>query len=164
MKAVFGDEAPLLPVLRGPDPKVVVVLDTSGSMGDGKRGRLRIAASELMGVANASGQTIHALAVDSAVHETRRVRNAADLHALMKGGGGTDMEVGVRAAASSRLGADVIILITDGETGWWGPRDIRTRAPVVVIVANETRSAFERMPPHLRRGAVYVDTNEEGRP
>jgi predicted metal-dependent peptidase len=92
------------------------VLDTSGSM----------TADELaQGVAEVSGilkqvsrgrSTLHVIACDHAADDAQTVRSAAAVRLV--GGGGTDMRIGMRAAAELRPRADFVVVFTDGETPW----------------------------------------------
>lgn len=104
----------VLPALRQPVPEVAVVVDTSGSVGEDK---LSSAFAELQGILRATGQRgVSVLTVDSAVHAVRRVCDARQVTAI--GGGGTDMRVGVAAAAQLRPRPHVVVVLTDGETPW----------------------------------------------
>ena len=156
----WGDEAPLMPVKRGPRPRVVLVLDRSGSMGWGKGSRAARATSEALGFVLAAHGDAYGLAVDAAVQAAVPVHSLEDLMKLNKGGGGTDMRVGIRAAGKPELKADVIVLLTDGETPWTLAHDM-PKARVVTLCINETRRSFDQMPGHLKAHAVYVPTTEE---
>ncbi len=105
----------VLPSLRHPLPEVAVVVDTSGSVGDAE---LSQALAEVAGVIRAAGAKhgVRVLAVDAAVHSCRRVFRPEQVELL--GGGGTDMGVGIEAAAKLRPRPHVIVVITDGLTPW----------------------------------------------
>lgn len=109
-----GDMA--MPSMRSPQPRVAVVLDTSGSMGEAD---LRAAAAEVHGVSKQLGirgtdlmmvQVDAAVAAIEPVFDMRRVR--------VKGGGGTDMRVGLRAVTGMRNRPDVCVIATDCDTPW----------------------------------------------
>lgn len=103
----------ILPGTHSPRPSVAVVLDTSGSMlGD----PFTRCASEIMGIVRALGARIRVLAVDCEVAAQGDVFKPSDIALLAKGGGGTDMGVGIAAAEAHRPGA--IIVLTDGYTPW----------------------------------------------
>jgi len=156
---MLGDSAPLMSKSVGADPRIVAVLDTSGSMGSGPRAkRLQRACSELMGIAKRANVPLYALTVDAAVHAESKVRNVEDLLAILKGGGGTNMVIGVEAAMDPKRHADVVVLITDGETPW--PSSERPRVPLVTIIANENRRVFESLPTHIKRQAIYVEPED----
>lgn len=151
----WGDEAPLLPVARGPRPRVVLVLDRSGSMGWGENTRASRATNEALGFVKAAHGDAYGIAVDAQVQAAMPVRSAADLLKLSKGGGGTDMRVGLRAAAEPKLRADIIILLTDGETAWLNA-DEMPRQRIVTVVISESASAMHSLPQHFRSHAVFV--------
>jgi len=154
----WAGKAPILPVLRAPVPRVLVIQDTSGSMGMGRGSRLEKSARETYGFVRAAGGEVYVLAVDSQEHPVRRVRSAGDLLAAYEGGGGTNMAVGVRAAAKERPRPDIFILITDGVwCGWPTPEDMPRGVQFVTIVVNESREYFDQVPAHLKRDAVHVD-------
>ncbi len=105
----------VVPSLRRPEPRIAVVVDTSGSMG----GELLSAAmSELDGVFRSiSGrEAVTVLAVDAAVHACQRAFRPE--HVRLAGGGGTDMGVGLAAVALLRPRPSVAIVLTDGYTPW----------------------------------------------
>jgi predicted metal-dependent peptidase len=128
------------PALRRPLVTVAVVVDTSGSMGQGE---LDAALAEIKGVITAAGigpQRVHVLACDAAVGATSRVRRVEDVRLV--GGGGTDMRIGIAAAEASHPYPDVVVVLTDGHTPW---PDAPTRARLVVAIIGE-RTAAERTP------------------
>jgi hypothetical protein len=105
----------ILPALRHPSVEVAMILDTSGSMG---KHDLALAIAEVRGVLNATCSTlgVRVLAVDCAVHSSRRVARADDI--VLDGGGGTDMGVGLAAVEGMRPRPQVAVVVTDGETPW----------------------------------------------
>uniref|UniRef100_A0AAU2K270 VWA-like domain-containing protein n=1 Tax=Streptomyces sp. NBC_00049 TaxID=2903617 RepID=A0AAU2K270_9ACTN len=106
----------VLPSLRRPVPRVAVVIDTSGSMGDDE---LAAALAEVTGVlreVGVGGNRVTVLACDADVHAVTRVSSAGQVE--LAGGGGTDMRVGIRAALALRERPDVVVVLTDGCTPW----------------------------------------------
>jgi hypothetical protein len=150
----WGKRAPLLPVLRGPNPRVVFVVDTSGSMGSGTDSALAQAAGEVLHIARACNATPLGMACDAGVHEVRPVRSVNDVLALTKGGGGTDMRVGIAEAAKSKYAANVIVLLTDGETMWPTPHEMPKHAPVVVVLIPHRDST--QVPAHMKRNTITI--------
>ena len=111
---VHGDV--VLPTLIQPLPDVAIVCDTSGSMHDRL---LERALAEVEGVLTRAGlrrAQVRVLAVDTEVHETRRVSRVSQVR--LAGGGGTDMGRGIDAAAALRPRPSVVIVLTDGYTPW----------------------------------------------
>ncbi len=124
----------LLPATRRPLPRVAVVVDTSGSMDDGL---LAQALGEVDGAIRGlgvAGTDVTVLACDAAVHTVASVRRGRDVR--LAGGGGTDLRVGLAAAAAVRPAPDVAVVLTDGWTPWptQPPRGLAT---VVAVLQRE---------------------------
>ncbi|MCF6476547.1 hypothetical protein FAF44_50695, partial [Nonomuraea sp. MG754425] len=114
----------VLPALVRPLPRVSVLVDTSGSV---TRPALVQALGELDGVLRASGhRRVDVTCCDTKAYPAQRVRAAAQVELV--GGGGTDLRPGFEAAAP---GADVLIVLTDGDTPW---PDRRPRPHVVACL------------------------------
>ncbi|MFF5084467.1 VWA-like domain-containing protein [Actinoplanes sp. NPDC000266] len=104
----------VLPSLRRPMPRVAVVVDTSGSMGDEE---LQAVLGEVSGILRAVGigrERVAVLACDADVHAVRRVASVGEV--TLEGGGGTDMRVGIDQALKER--PNIVIVLTDGHTPW----------------------------------------------
>jgi predicted metal-dependent peptidase len=146
IEQVFGDDAPILPGHASPVPKVGIVIDASGSMqAAGRSGRTVFdeALSEVGAVVLATGCATWAAAVDATVQAWVLVKTKDDLQKLMKGGGGTDMRVGIKAAEERKF--DVIVLVTDGYTPWPALHEMPRRARLVTCVVGEAE-----VPAHIR--------------
>jgi predicted metal-dependent peptidase len=155
-RAVLGDRAIPRPSLNSPVPKVVIVLDTSGSMTCAARTagatRLELALSEVMGVVRALQVPVACCAVDAAVHVVEKVRRKSQVQRLAVGFGGTDMRVGVVEALKHR--PDVVVVLTDGETPWPAPHEMPVRTRLVAAVVTDIA-----VPEHIRH-VVRVDTED----
>ncbi|MFF3499984.1 VWA-like domain-containing protein [Streptomyces sp. NPDC003247] len=106
----------VLPSLRRPLPRVAVVVDTSGSMGDAE---LAAALGEVTGVlreVGVRGNRVTVLACDADVHAVSRVTATEQI--ALGGGGGTDMRVGIAAALAARDRPSIVVVLTDGYTPW----------------------------------------------
>ncbi|MFJ7493736.1 VWA-like domain-containing protein [Streptomyces sp. NPDC097727] len=106
----------VLPSLRRPLPRVAVVIDTSGSMGDEE---LASALAEVTGVlreVGIRGNRVTVLACDADVQSVSRVTAAEQI--TLGGGGGTDMRVGIAAALAARDRPNIVVVLTDGCTPW----------------------------------------------
>ncbi|GLZ15479.1 hypothetical protein Acsp04_57140 [Actinomadura sp. NBRC 104425] len=106
----------VLPSLRRPLPRVAVVIDTSGSMGEDE---LAAALAEVTGVlreVGVRGDRVTVLSVDADVQAASRVTAADQIE--LRGGGGTDMRVGIRRALETPHPPGVVIVLTDGFTPW----------------------------------------------
>ncbi len=104
------------PGMRSPSLTAAVVVDTSGSMG---AAQLSAALGEIGGLLSSAGvrrDQVRVLACDAAAAAPQRVRAVSDIR--LTGGGGTDMRVGIDAAARLRPEPNVIIVLTDGITPW----------------------------------------------
>jgi predicted metal-dependent peptidase len=108
----------VLPAMRQPQPPcVAIVLDTSGSISNDT---LDLYLSEIRGIFTAVGISsgIWILPCDSRVHAIEKIRSF-DLSSLtIKGGGATDMGVGIAEALKIRPRANIIVTLTDGATPW----------------------------------------------
>lgn len=106
------DNSPFIfPALQGPRPKVVVVQDTSGSMGENE---LQDSLAEIHGILKATACEVTVMCVDAQVHTKQRVTNVKNVD--LKGGGGTSMDVGIEEA--EKLKPDFIVVLSDGITPW----------------------------------------------
>jgi predicted metal-dependent peptidase len=118
----------VLPVYRQTLPRIALVLDTSGSMGDKDLGM----ALAVVVDACATIGSVTACACDATAGEAVEVRVVDDLRDYMKGGGGTDMVAGIARAEEGS--PDAIVVVTDGETPW------PSKAPGVPCVVVLTRA------------------------
>lgn len=121
----------VVPALVAPQPRVAVILDTSGSMG---ADQLRSALAEVEGLARQVGvrhDELRLICVDASVARPQRWVSAGRIELV--GGGGTDLRVGFDAVARLSPRPDVVVVLTDGYTPWPAapPRVMRT---IVVLV------------------------------
>lgn len=138
LRQFLKEKAPILPSLVAPVPLVGIVVDTSGSMSaQGRSGRtiLNEALSEVFGVVLAAGCPTWVAPVDADVQDWILVRSKKDVDRLVKGGGGTDMRVGIAAAEKKKF--DVIVLVTDGYTPWPTPKEMPKRSRLVTCVVGD---------------------------
>ena len=100
-------------MLAVPAGQIAVVLDTSGSTGEGDHAQ---AFSEIDAVLTkaVAGAAVTVLSADDDIHSIQRVTHTRQIAPL--GGGGTDMAAGIETAAQACPAA--IIVITDGYTRW----------------------------------------------
>lgn len=104
----------ILPSLRRPVPRVAIVVDTSGSMGEPELAAALAEVAGVLRVVGVGGSRTTVLSCDAAVHVARAVYTVGEVR--LAGGGGTDMRVGVTEALKSR--PHVVIVLTDGYTPW----------------------------------------------
>lgn len=106
----------VLPSLRQPLPQVALVIDTSGSMSDEMLGQ---ALGEVTGVLRSLGvarRNLRVIACDAQAYQAQSVRALGAIR--LEGGGGTDMGMGLDAAAALRPRPDLVVVLTDGFTPW----------------------------------------------
>ncbi|CAN5188891.1 VWA-like domain-containing protein [soil metagenome] len=130
----------VLPGTRRPVPNVALVIDTSGSVDDLLLSRALGEVDGTLRSLGVSGSTVTVLACDTAVHAVTRVRKVRET--ALVGGGGTDMRVGVAAAAELRPRPDVIVVFTDGYTLWPAQRP-----PGSVVIAAILGRPEHMLPP-----------------
>lgn len=101
---------------------IVGIADTSGSMSTTDLRKAFAAGFDVMEKANPSA--MYLVQVDAAVADMRQVEDASEFTRIeCRGGGGTDMRVGLRAVAKAvaegRMDEPVLVLVaTDGDTPW----------------------------------------------
>ncbi len=125
-----ADSSPgvLRPGHRHVRPRVAVVVDTSASM---EPTLLDVAVTEIDALLHRGGASpIDVLVCDQEAAHPQRVRRLGDLS--LSGGRGTDMRIGIAAAAALRPPPRVIVVLTDGETPW--PTCSPAGIPVVVVM------------------------------
>lgn len=106
----------IMPALEQPVPEVVVLCDTSGSMDDELLAQMLAEVDGLLKGVGLARHRLRVMSVDAAVHTVQRVANVRSLNLV--GGGGTDLSVGVEAAARLRPRPSVLVVLTDGLTPW----------------------------------------------
>lgn len=128
----------ILPAMRQPRPPVVyAIVDTSGSM---DRTRLTRCLSEIDGIVQRTGRLrtpIQVVSCDTVTGDLHPVRSVDDV--VLTGGGGTDLRPAVATVARARPRADLVVVLTDGDTPWAPapPPGNRTARYVAVLVAGD---------------------------
>ncbi len=137
-------------------PSVAVVVDTSGSMSpDDLAQCIADIASLTRSVAGAAGGVpVRVMPCDAAAGPVSLVRTKSDVPRIeLTGGGGTDMRVGIEAAAALRPTPDVIVVLTDGYTPWpEAPPAAACRATCIAVIVTESPASAEApVPAWIRR-------------
>jgi predicted metal-dependent peptidase len=137
-----------LPGMAGPaPPRVAAVIDTSGSM---TTEELAQCLGDLLGLVRSvsgDGATVTVMTVDMQVIDVVTVRRPADVPGLrLRGGGGTNMVVGLEACAGLRPVPEVVIVMTDGETPWppKAPAGLEGAAVIALLSQPETAAGVPR--------------------
>ena len=110
----YGAGAPIVPSLHAPVPRVGIIFDTSGSMGQDD---LAAGARETAGVLDSVGAEVTFAVCDAAMHGIAEVASIEEALALLKGGGGTDMNPAFKAYEERDPRPEVVIVFTDGMIG-----------------------------------------------
>jgi predicted metal-dependent peptidase len=131
----------IMPALVRHVPTVAAVIDTSASVLDDE---LSAAWSEVLGMMRAVGVRRDRVRVWSADTEAHRLNLGGCQRAELIGGGGTNMVTAIEAALRERPVADLVIVLTDGETPWPDRRPCR---PVIVALLGDVPAHVEAAVP-----------------
>lgn len=118
--------------------------------------RLATVSAEVVGIAQKMGirgEDLLVSDVDTMVYDSRRYTGAKMLDSY-SGHGGTDMGQAITHACSLRQKPAVIVIATDGETGW---PEARPEIPVVVLLVNAAEYWKDRVPSWAK--VVEVDND-----
>jgi len=138
----------IFPAMRRPQPEVLVVGDTSGSMSGHDLG---IVIRELRGVLRTVGHArTKFMPCDAAAAAASQVASARDVDLI--GGGGTDMREALKAAEKLWPRPDIAIILTDGFTPY--PEEKPRGFKVIVALVGEDRNTDD-VPEWARK--VIVD-------
>ena len=135
-------------------PRIAAVIDTSGSMG---RDDLAQCLGDLLGLSravSADGTGITVVTCDADARRIGVVRTPAQVRGIpLRGGGGTDMTVGIEECALMRPRPEVVVVLTDGYTPW-PPRAPAGLESATVIALLTTPEAAAAVPRWIRTIAV----------
>jgi len=148
-QAAYGEF--IMSSFHQPRPRPGFLIDTSSSMQDAQ---LSQAIAELGGLTRQLGYTTEVVVAccDVAVHGVRKAFTSAHMELL--GGGGTDMDAGLRwFAEECRPMVDLLVIVTDCHTAW---PDQAPPFPVVTIRVGDGAA-----PPWSQRGANRLITIDE---
>jgi len=150
-QACYGEF--LMPSFHQPRPRPGFLIDTSSSMEDSQLAR---ALAELAGLTRqlGHGADVVVACCDAAVRDVRKVFSATQVD--LYGGGGTDLDVGLRAFIDRKHDPiDLLVIVSDCHTQW---RPDVPPFPVITIRVGEGSP-----PPWGNYGANRVITLEEPR-
>ena len=142
-----------------PEPQIVVVRDTSGSMSTNE---LSMVTSEVEAISRQMGvrdEALRVLDVDTEVAAVRGYQSATSLGEVV-GRGGTNMGAGIAYAVNMRPRPTVIVVLTDGYTPW--PAE-KPRVPVVVCIVGQGDLSYLLEAAPKWASVVAVDLDEDVR-
>lgn len=142
----------VLPGLTAYTPEVAAVIDSSGSMGQDE---METCVSEVKGILNTLNSHLYAYVVDAEIQWEGTVTKPSDVQ--LKGGGGTDMCVGIEAAA--KRGCNICIVMTDGYTPW--PEE-RPSFDVIGMITGERDSSYGYYTPPDWVTVIHVEDQKRG--
>lgn len=125
----------ILPGQTGTLPEILVIGDTSGSMGEAALGETAgIVASVLEFLGRVAPITF--IAGDTCMQSCKKVSSAGTLD--FRGGGGTDMRALIAHALTLRPRPQVIVVVTDGYTPWPERAPVGMQTVVVLVDKGES--------------------------
>ncbi len=142
----YGEGSARLAGTWKPNPRIVFVIDTSGSMEEEETAAGIAQAKDVFEALGVSEITF--IACDTEVNVCTNVRSAEDIKGLLVGGGGTYLEPALAAADEMRPKPRLVIVVTDGALMGSDMRAIRRRplfhrTPIVWLVT-DSDSRLER--------------------
>jgi len=146
-----GEDDILYPGLVEAIPKVTLVIDTSGSMSEKDLGMALALTNQLLKQLQAS---VEVITVDSAAHVQGSTWDVKSIK--LRGGGGTDMRVGIDAA---RKESNIVLVFTDMETPW-PDKPVQGKEVIAVGIVHGGRNNrwVQEPPPFIK--TVWVDTTQ----
>ena len=145
----------VLPAMRKPTPpNIAVIIDTSGSVADSE---INTFLTEVESVARSNGvaNSITVIPCDTAVGEIMKVKSMANVRSMqLKGGGGTDLREGFKAAIKLKPIPKIILVFTDGYTEW--PNDLPSKIESTVICCTAAEN-LEKLPKYSKGILISVE-------
>lgn len=146
----------LLPAMRKPTPpSIAIIVDTSGSVTDEE---ISTFLTEVESVARSNGVAngLTVIPCDTAVGEIVRVKSMANVRSIqLKGGGGTDLREGFKAALKLKPVPKIILVFTDGYTEW--PDDLPSKIESTIICCTVPQG-LENLPRFAKGILISVET------
>jgi predicted metal-dependent peptidase len=152
-----------LPSLQGEyRPRVACVVDTSGSISDRE---LTQALAEVRAVLEQLRVPITIIPCDAVPYEAIQVMRGSDwlkVREGLRGGGGTDMVAGLRAALELTPKPDAVIVLTDGYTPFPTERPKDTVVIWALWQYGDAEPPLPPMPPWRKRDVVIIPIERGG--
>ncbi|PWK81266.1 putative metal-dependent peptidase [Lentzea atacamensis] len=134
----------VMPNLRRRPPRVVVIVDTSGSVSDAELGSAIVEIAAIVRAVGGRRDLVSVLSCDAAAHITHPLCRAEGIPLV--GGGGTDLRAGFTKVLSTTPRPDVIVALTDGQTPW---PDAKPHCRTVVGLFPRPRPSGEHDPDYV---------------
>lgn len=146
----------ILPSMRQPrPPSADVIVDTSGSMRDKDLAQVLGEIAAIADRVSKRGSTLRVRSCDADAAQAQTIRTIK--HITLTGGGGTDMRVGIKAAAEERPKSDLIIVLTDGDTPWPDAPDPANPFAKYIAVLVRGESRYSEVPPWMHKIVINED-------
>lgn len=140
-------------------PFIVVIRDTSGSMGDTELSRASAEVVNISARAGVRGKHLLVIDVDARAYEPIPFRDAKQLRTV-RGRGGTDMRMGLDKVAEMKEAPSAVIVLSDLDTPWPAHRTPWPLFIVGVGTTSEIRSKAKSVPSWAT--CVHADTALKG--
>ncbi|MDB5716179.1 MAG: von Willebrand factor type [Sphingomonadales bacterium] len=127
-----SDFSVIMPTYKKPLPHVAAIIDTSGSM---SKSAIRVALEETEGLCKILRTPINIISVDTEAFAKKAKKVS---QAVIQGGGGTDMRIGIDKALADREKPSLVIVFTDGFTPW--PDKPPRNTKMIVCLCGEKNS------------------------
>jgi predicted metal-dependent peptidase len=134
----------IMPSLRRRPPRIVVIVDTSGSVSDAELGSAIVEIAAIGRAVGGRRDLVSVLSCDAAAHVTHPLCRAEGIPLV--GGGGTDLRAGFAKALRTSPRPDAIVALTDGQTPW---PDTRPPCRTVVGLFPRQRRSDESDPNYV---------------
>lgn len=149
----FGVGAPIIPAFVRPVPRILFILDTSGSM---SKQQLEAGLAEAVAVLKACGAEITFMSCDYEVHAVGKVTDPSQLSKLVKGGGGSSFVPAFEYIRKMKNPPTLAVFATDGDIG------VPPNAPKNLSVIWLLIDAYRKDSPTTAYGERIVVSTQNG--
>ena len=139
------------------NPKVIMGIDTSGSMGQEDYRRLLVEAEAIIKAIARGKDTFSVFCVDTEVDKIQPVRQMSDID--LRGGGGTIMAAAYKfvTGMDAKKRPSIFILSTDGYIDWDDVAIEVENAPYQSVILVTEKGGYDACPEGLRKKALVLD-------